>query len=42
MNIKRRNTKGIWFSEKEYAEIQAEAKKVGLYPRQLIMLKIKS
>lgn len=38
---KKRNTKGIWFNEEEYAEIQAQAKKMGLFPRQLIMLKIK-
>jgi hypothetical protein len=37
----RRNTKGVWFSEAEYTEIVAEAKRLGLYPRQMIMLKIK-
>lgn len=41
MTSKRRNTKGVWFSEEEYAAIQAEAKRLGLYPRQMIMLKVK-
>lgn len=40
MPTRRRNTKGIWFSEEEYALIQTEAKKAGLYPRQLIMLRV--
>lgn len=39
--IKRRNTKGIWFNEEEYAEIAKEAKRLGVYPRQVIMLKIR-
>lgn len=38
---KRRNTKGVWFSEEEYSEIVAEAKRLGLYPRQMIMIKVR-
>lgn len=37
---KPRNTKAIWFSESEYQTIRQQAKAKGLYPRQLIMLKV--
>lgn len=38
---KRRNTKMIGFNDEEYAEIVAKAKKFGLFPRQMIMFKIR-
>lgn len=37
---KPRNTKAIWFNEAEYQTIKQQAKAKGLYPRQLIMLKV--
>lgn len=39
---KRRNTKMIGFSEKEYKEIITRARRDNLYPRQLIMLLIRN
>lgn len=37
----RRNTKNVGFSEDEYKEIVAKAKKKGIYPRQYIMLLVR-
>lgn len=37
----RRNTRNIGFSEEEYKEIAAKAQKMGIYPRQYIMFKIR-
>lgn len=39
---KRRNSKTVGFSDEEYAEIVAMAKKMNLYPRQAIMAKVRS
>lgn len=41
METARRNTKNIGFNDAEYAEIVKAAAKAGLYPRQLILLKIR-
>lgn len=38
----RRNTKTIGFNEEEYKEILKVAKKMRVYPRQAVMLKIKT
>lgn len=41
MPTKRRNTKAVWFSEEEYQEILAAAQPLGVFPRQIIMIKIR-
>lgn len=39
--VVRRNTKSIGFNDAEYAEIKQAAEKEGLFPRQLILIKIR-
>lgn len=39
--LKQRNTKHIGFNTEEYQEICDLAKKLGVYPRQAIMLKVR-